>query len=213
MPVRSHPVSTSVRRLSVPNTCQSSAHPEGRGDAPPGSVLLAGDALGVDLQQHRDAVAGPLGDLRRGHAGVEPRRHRGVPQVVGAGARAATPPPPPSARPASPAPRPAARQVATQASAAPWRINSPLPPASAPAFPADCSSLAPASTANYQSPRSARASRSSTPRNFPASPRLTSATFAMPLPGTPPKLPACWPPQPVDAAAASRCAVQGTRSS
>ena len=57
--------------------------PERGGDATTGRVLLAGDALGVDLQQHGDAVTGPLGDLGRRHAGVEPGRHRRVPQVVG----------------------------------------------------------------------------------------------------------------------------------
>ena len=73
-------------------------------DAPAGGLLLAGDALGVDLQQHREAVAGPLGDLGRRHPGVEPRRHRGVPQVVRPARRAVTPPP----RPSAPAPGPCA---------------------------------------------------------------------------------------------------------
>ena len=35
---------------------------ERRLDPPAGGVLLAIDALGVDPQQHMDAVPGPLGD-------------------------------------------------------------------------------------------------------------------------------------------------------
>jgi hypothetical protein len=46
--------------------------------------LLAGDALGVDPQQYVDAVACPLGYLRGGYSGVQPRRDCRVPQVVGA---------------------------------------------------------------------------------------------------------------------------------
>jgi hypothetical protein len=49
-----------------------------------GFVLLAVDAPGVDPQQNIDAVAGPLGDLWRGHSGVQPSRDRRVPQIVGA---------------------------------------------------------------------------------------------------------------------------------
>jgi hypothetical protein len=36
---------------------------EGIFDAAPGYLVLAVDALGVDLEQDRDAVPGPLGDL------------------------------------------------------------------------------------------------------------------------------------------------------
>jgi hypothetical protein len=38
-----------------------------------GELVLAHDALGVDPQQHVDAVPGPLGHLGRIHAAVEPR--------------------------------------------------------------------------------------------------------------------------------------------
>lgn len=48
-------------------------------DTAPGGVFLADDALGVDPQQYGDAVPGPLRYLGCGHAGVEPRRHGGVP--------------------------------------------------------------------------------------------------------------------------------------
>jgi hypothetical protein len=47
-------------------------------------VLLTGDALGVDPQQHVHAVARPLGDLRSGHPRVEPGGYRRVAEVVGA---------------------------------------------------------------------------------------------------------------------------------
>lgn len=51
-------------------------------DAALGVVLLASDALGVDPQEYVYAVAGPLGDLGRADAGVEPGRNGGVAQVV-----------------------------------------------------------------------------------------------------------------------------------
>lgn len=57
---------------------------EGLGDAALGDFVLAVDALGVDAQQDLDAVAGPLGDLGRRDAGVEPAGQAGVPQVVDA---------------------------------------------------------------------------------------------------------------------------------
>ena len=41
-------------------------------------------AVQVDLMQDTGAVAGPRGDLRGRAAGVQPQRHGGVPQVVGA---------------------------------------------------------------------------------------------------------------------------------
>ena len=59
---------------------------ESVGDALVGCVGLAVDAVGVDLQQDRDAVPGAAGDLGRGHPGVQPQRHRRVPQVIGAAA-------------------------------------------------------------------------------------------------------------------------------
>src|SRR6516225_563510 len=58
--------------------------PSGLFDAALGLVLLAGDALGVDAQQHVHAVARPVGDLRSGYARVEPGRDGRVPQIVGA---------------------------------------------------------------------------------------------------------------------------------
>jgi hypothetical protein len=62
--------------------------PRGFEDPPLGLVLLAGDALGVDPEQDVDAVPGPVGDLRRRHASVEPGGDCGMPQVVGAPAAA-----------------------------------------------------------------------------------------------------------------------------
>jgi hypothetical protein len=53
---------------------------QGVGDALVGSVGLAVDAVGVDLQQDGDAVPGAAGDLGRGHPGVQP-------QAVGAWCR------------------------------------------------------------------------------------------------------------------------------
>jgi len=35
-------------------------------DAPLGFAMLAGDAFGIDPQQHVDAVPGPFGDLAAG---------------------------------------------------------------------------------------------------------------------------------------------------
>ena len=46
-------------------------------------VGLPVDAVSVDLQQDGDAVPGAADDLGRGHSGVQPQRHRRVPQVVG----------------------------------------------------------------------------------------------------------------------------------
>ena len=45
-------------------------------------LLLAVDALGVDLEQHVDRVAGACRHFRCGHTGVEPLGHACVPQVV-----------------------------------------------------------------------------------------------------------------------------------
>ena len=59
------------------------AGPGGFLDAALGFVLLPGDALGVDPQQHVDAVARPIGDLRGGYSGVQPGRDRRMAQVVG----------------------------------------------------------------------------------------------------------------------------------
>jgi hypothetical protein len=59
---------------------------EGLGDALVGGGGLAVDAVGVDLEQDRDAVPGAAGDLGGGHPGVQPQGDGGVPQVVGAAA-------------------------------------------------------------------------------------------------------------------------------
>jgi hypothetical protein len=52
-------------QVAVPNTCPSSVLPQGRGDPPLGELVLADDALGVDPQQHADAVPGPFSNLGR----------------------------------------------------------------------------------------------------------------------------------------------------
>src|SRR5215813_756798 len=49
-------------------------------DAARGLAVLAGDALGVDTQQHVHAVPCPFGDLGSGYSGVEPGRDGGVAQ-------------------------------------------------------------------------------------------------------------------------------------
>ena len=59
---------------------------EGVGDAPVGGISLPVYAVGVDLQQDRDAVPGAAGDLGGGHPGIQPQRHRRVPQVIRAAA-------------------------------------------------------------------------------------------------------------------------------
>jgi hypothetical protein len=55
---------------------------EGFGNALVGGGGLSVDAVGVDLEQDRDAVPGAAGDLGRGHPGVQPQRDAGVAQVV-----------------------------------------------------------------------------------------------------------------------------------
>jgi hypothetical protein len=45
-------------------------------------LVLAHDALGVDPQQHVDAVPGPLRHLGGIDAAVEPRGQAGMPKVV-----------------------------------------------------------------------------------------------------------------------------------
>jgi hypothetical protein len=52
-------------------------------NTPLGFALLAGDALGVDPQQHVHAVPRPFGNLRSRNSGVEPGRDGGVAQVIG----------------------------------------------------------------------------------------------------------------------------------
>ena len=56
---------------------------QGFADAALGELVLAHYALGVDPQQHVDAVPGPFGDLGRVDAAVQPRGEAGVPEVVG----------------------------------------------------------------------------------------------------------------------------------
>jgi hypothetical protein len=56
---------------------------QGFADPALGELVLADDSLGVDPQQHVDAVPGPFGDLGRVDAAVEPRGQTRVPQVVG----------------------------------------------------------------------------------------------------------------------------------
>jgi hypothetical protein len=53
------------------------------GDALVHGISLPVDAVRVDLQQDRDAVPGAERALRGGHPGVQPQRHRRVPQVAG----------------------------------------------------------------------------------------------------------------------------------
>jgi hypothetical protein len=48
-------------------------------------VELAVDAVGVDAQQDLDRVAGPLGDLGRWDARVQPPGQARVPEVVDPG--------------------------------------------------------------------------------------------------------------------------------
>jgi hypothetical protein len=50
-------------------------------------LVVAGDAVGVDGQQHAGAVPGAGGDLGGRRAGGPPQRQRGVPQVVGPAGR------------------------------------------------------------------------------------------------------------------------------
>jgi hypothetical protein len=45
-------------------------------------VVLTVDALGVDLQEHFDAMAGPLRYLSGGHPGVEAQGNARVTQIV-----------------------------------------------------------------------------------------------------------------------------------
>jgi hypothetical protein len=47
-----------------------------------GELVLADDALGVDPQQHVDAVPSPLRHLGRVHAAIEPRGQAAMPEVI-----------------------------------------------------------------------------------------------------------------------------------
>ena len=64
-------------KFSGIRTAEHRVDPSARG------LLLAHEALGVDLEQDGEAVAGPLGNLSGEHTGIEPRRHRGVPARAG----------------------------------------------------------------------------------------------------------------------------------
>lgn len=55
---------------------------EGVFDEPPVDLFPSVNALGVDPRQHLDAVPGPVGDLGRVDARVQPGGQAGVPQVV-----------------------------------------------------------------------------------------------------------------------------------
>ena len=48
-----------------------------------GDLVLAFEALDVDAEQDRGAVAGPLGDLSWGDSPVEPGGQTGVAEIVG----------------------------------------------------------------------------------------------------------------------------------
>src|SRR5690242_17365698 len=50
-----------------------------------GDLLPTVDAFGVAAQQDLDAITRALSHLGRVHAGVQPRRQRRVPKVVGSG--------------------------------------------------------------------------------------------------------------------------------
>jgi hypothetical protein len=98
-----------LSRTASPITCHPPSRPPGPGNTPDrgrthtgmhallgtesiGDPLVGGirvpiDAVGVDLQQDRDAAPGAAGDLGGRHPGVQPQRHRRVPQVVGAATR------------------------------------------------------------------------------------------------------------------------------
>ena len=81
------PVMRAAARVSGPSMRVMSlavVFVEGVADALVGGVGLAVDAVGVDLEQDGDAVAGAARDLGGGDPGVEPQRHGGVAQVVGA---------------------------------------------------------------------------------------------------------------------------------
>lgn len=89
--VRTYPADTRVHRPYVPNACQNSV-PAQRGVDPMASrVLLAGEALGVDLEQHGGAVA--RATRRPASAGHRRPARSTPPHVAGrmAGARAGTP--------------------------------------------------------------------------------------------------------------------------
>jgi hypothetical protein len=66
-------VGSGQMQVAVPDTCPSSVLLQGLADPALGELVLADNALGVDPQQYVHAVPGPLRDLRRVDAAVEPR--------------------------------------------------------------------------------------------------------------------------------------------
>lgn len=52
-------------------------------DATPGGIFLSGNALGIDAEEHFDALPSPFGDLGGRHTGVELGGDAGVAEVVG----------------------------------------------------------------------------------------------------------------------------------
>ncbi len=61
---------------------------QGRVYAGVGDVVTVVEALGIDPEQHFDAVPGAFGDPRRGHPRAQPQRYSRVAQVVGASGQA-----------------------------------------------------------------------------------------------------------------------------
>src|SRR6478672_9955948 len=90
--VRPSPAVRGCIRPSVGNACANDRHSvipvramgvsESCLDPLSDGLVLSVDALGVDAEQDVDTVAGPLGDMGGGHAGVEPQGDRGMPKVV-----------------------------------------------------------------------------------------------------------------------------------
>jgi len=68
--------------FSSPGAWLRVADAEGVGDALADGAGVAVDAVSVDLEQDRDAVPGAAGGLGSGDPGVQPERHRRMPQVV-----------------------------------------------------------------------------------------------------------------------------------
>jgi hypothetical protein len=68
----------------APRRCRvaTSLLPQRFADPALGELVLAGNALCVDAQQHIDAVPCPLGHLGWVDAAVEPRGQAGVPEVI-----------------------------------------------------------------------------------------------------------------------------------
>src|SRR5215831_13359013 len=63
-------------------TSSDSVTAQGGGDAALGDLVLPVEALGIDAEQHLDAMAGPLRHLGCGHSPVEPGGQACVAKVV-----------------------------------------------------------------------------------------------------------------------------------